>query len=129
MCERCGELYADVSAARNVARIAKQALGDERNRHSNEIRRLQRKEKQYEEQIAKLQKQVDEIKHDATIMFATLDSQEEQIRIKDGQIAFMKCLVDCIAEDVERAGINTTYEELVQRVYARRKEMKAAGSF
>jgi len=115
MCERCSDLYSEVTSARAVARIAKQVMADERNRHINETRKIEKSAKKQTARIAQLEKTVETVKNDVMILSATVDSQEEQLQIKNGQISFLMCLVDRMADALDN-GYDVTYAELVNSV-------------
>jgi len=115
-CAQRDEYNQRATAASNVTRIAKQAITDSRNMHNNTLVNHKKTTKVLRKEIGTLQRQVNDMKNDLMIMFARSDTQEEQIQIKDGQVAFMRCLVNVMADEMEKLGISVTYEELVQRV-------------
>lgn len=118
------ELQAELSAARNVARIAKTVLQSERNRNRNEMTQMMKKQKKDQQRIVALEAKVAEINDDATIMFATIQAQDQKIELRDAQISYLMTLVDCMGEELEKRDIYIPYEVMVQRVYEKREDLK-----
>lgn len=118
------ELQSELSAARNVARIAKTALRDERNRCRNEMTQMLKKEKKDKKRIEELEAKVKAINNDAIVMFATIEASDKRLEFKDVQILFLRTLVECMGKEMEDRDIYIPYEVMIQRVYECRPELQ-----
>lgn len=118
------ELKENLGAARNVARIAKQALGDARRHHANDSSTWEKERRGLNNRICTLEASLEKVKEDASLMCAMIEGQDaklitkdEEIALKNGQIAFLTVLVDQMADAIDN-GRKITYQELVEETRA-----------
>lgn len=118
--EANNQLSEDLDGARTMARIAKQVLGDTRRQHVNSYKAWERERVQLNSQIQSIQTNLEKAKEDALLLCAMVDGQDtkliakdEEIALKNGQIAFLTVLVDRMADAIDN-GRKITYQELIE---------------